>query len=114
MTLYLTIKRIFFEAILVGEKRIEYRERKPYYEKLERNKYDHVKLINGYSSESDFLVCEIERIEITDNSYNIHLGRITQLQLKKPMQFKQISAESQKREKEMLLSFRKEYISNPH
>ena len=59
--LILPIKRFWFDKILSGEKKEEYRNITPYYEKrLERymhNPYFFVGLRAGYSMASPFIVC---------------------------------------------------------
>jgi len=45
----LTLKREFFDAIAIGEKRVEYRERKPDWKtRLEGKTFDVIRFRNGY------------------------------------------------------------------
>jgi len=49
-TLHLTLKKKWFDMIVSGEKKEEYREIKPYWSKrLTNGKYDRILFKNGYS-----------------------------------------------------------------
>ncbi|MBN8586644.1 MAG: ASCH domain-containing protein [Ignavibacteria bacterium] len=74
--LHLSIYKKWFEEILCGTKTIEYRDIKPYYEKLLKNHYDEVKFVNGYGRERSFLVIKITKIIKGKEFYEIHLGNI--------------------------------------
>ena len=55
-TLHLTIKRKWFDMIASGEKKIEYRETKRYWDKrLLGREYDEVYFRNGYSKNAPFM-----------------------------------------------------------
>ena len=75
MILNLTLKREFFDQILIGEKTIEYREIKPFWARLEKKKYSLVKFRNGYNANSPVLICECKGIRKKD-MYEIYLGKI--------------------------------------
>lgn len=52
-TLFLTIKKEYFDAILSGEKTEEYRIVNTFYKsRIENKKYTHIILQNGYSAKS--------------------------------------------------------------
>lgn len=65
MTLHLTLYKQYFDAILSGEKRIEYRRRSPRYDKQFQNPYTHIKFVNDYGNQRPWLIAEIERFEKT-------------------------------------------------
>lgn len=82
-TTTLRIKRKYFDAILAGTKRIEYRDVKPYYTNLlESRQVNALKL--HYQSDRKLLV-KVKRIEIipcpptlknfSSHVYAIHLGK---------------------------------------
>ena len=53
--LSLTLKRKYFDAILRGEKQIEYRKIKPYWvTRLWNKHYDLIRFTNGYSKDSEW------------------------------------------------------------
>ena len=62
-TLFLTIKQKWFDKILSGEKTIEFREVKPYYEHKFKRNYSKILLQAGYSPKSNRLEAEIILIE---------------------------------------------------
>jgi len=67
--LHLTLKKKWFDMILYGDKREEYREIKPYWKKrLERiytkKTYTHVKFTNGYGENRPCFVIELKTIDV--------------------------------------------------
>lgn len=50
--LHLTLKKKWFDMILSGEKKEEYREIKPYWIKRLSKQYDIIRFRNGYSSDA--------------------------------------------------------------
>jgi ASC-1-like (ASCH) protein len=84
-TLTLRIKKKYFDLILSGEKTIEYRDFKPYYQRIFQKKYDYLRL--HYQS-SRSLIIKIEGvrkiktpkfilatgIEFSNHCYAIKLG----------------------------------------
>jgi hypothetical protein len=75
-TLNLTLHRAFFEQILSGSKKIEYRERKPLYDKKFTRSFDFVKFVNGYGNHRPWLISEISEIKKTEESWEIHLAKV--------------------------------------
>jgi hypothetical protein len=70
--LFLILKGIYFRQILSGDKTIEYREKKPFWDKKFKNfDYTHVLFQLGYSDKNRFIV-PIKDFIIT-NRYEIHL-----------------------------------------
>lgn len=73
-TLKLTLKKKWFDMILSGEKKEEYREIKPYWEKrlyhplypevLQFANYDYVEFKNGYGSDVPTIVVELLEIDL--------------------------------------------------
>ncbi len=74
--LHLSIYKKWFDEILLGSKKTEYREIKPFYDKLLKNHYDEVKFVNGYGEERPFLVVKVTKIIKAKEFYEIHLGNI--------------------------------------
>lgn len=71
--LYLTLKKKWFDMILSGEKKEEYREIKPYWDKrLIVNNYTHVQFRNGYGCDSPLVVVEL--LDIYKNIGHPDLG----------------------------------------
>lgn len=63
MNLHLTLKKNWFDLILSGEKKEEYREIKPYWEKrLIGKKYDRIIFRNGYGSYVPWFAIELKGI----------------------------------------------------
>lgn len=82
--LHLTLMKKWFDQILAGTKKIEYREIKPYWTKRlfdengEAIKYDFILFRNGYSKDCPEMFVEYKGIKITDK-YEILLGKIIKL-----------------------------------
>lgn len=85
--LFLTIKRQYFDQILLGDKKEEYRLVKPYFDKkLKDRYYDTITLQAGYSNKSPRLTavycgCEVKEITHeffggTVTVYAIQIGQI--------------------------------------
>ena len=60
--LHLTLKKQWFDMIKSGEKREEYREIKPYWNKRLNKSYDVVRFRNGYSKDSPVLAVELKEV----------------------------------------------------
>lgn len=61
--LHLTLKKCWFDMIASGEKREEYREIKPYWDRRFLGKqYDAVQFRNGYSANSPIVLVHLIRI----------------------------------------------------
>lgn len=57
--LHLTLKKHWFDEILSGRKKVEYREIKPFWEvRLVGKKYDVIQFRNGYESDSPTMQVE--------------------------------------------------------
>lgn len=74
--LHLSLYKKWFDEILSGNKKIEYREIKPYYDRILNKKYNEVKFVNGYGNFRPFIIAEIVYIHKSDKFYEIHLGKI--------------------------------------
>jgi len=75
--LHLTLERKWFDQIFTGEKKIEYRQVTPYWEKrLEGKQFDRVHFRNGYQKDSSWMIVECVKIERKFGRYRIHLGQI--------------------------------------
>lgn len=79
-SLYLTIRKEFFDSIKSGKKKIEYREIKQYWtDKLSKLQCPFTAMFqNGYSPNSPRLYAVINRIEKDEieNVYKLHIGGI--------------------------------------
>ncbi len=61
--LHLTLKKSWFDMILSGVKKEEYREMKPYWHKrLLNKKYDVIKFRNGYSKDAPTMTVEFKEL----------------------------------------------------
>ena len=55
--LHLTLKKKWFDMILSGEKREEYREIKPYWmDRLNNVSFTHIRFVNGYGKDKPWLL----------------------------------------------------------
>ena len=77
----LTVYKKFFDAIVNGEKKIEYRDIKSYWSaRLMSESFDYIRFVNGYGFKRPF--CIVKKLWIktncSTNKYEIHLGRIVQ------------------------------------
>ena len=77
MTLHLTLHKKWLDQIASGEKRIEYRENKPYWNaRLDGKQFQAVHFKNGYSSSAPEMTVECLGIVKTAKCYHIKLGKI--------------------------------------
>ena len=63
--LHLTLKKQWFDMIASGEKREEYREMKPYWDKrlmCAKDKYDAIQFRNGYTKSAPKVTVELKEI----------------------------------------------------
>ena len=74
--LYLQLRRGFFLAVLAGEKRIEYRDASPHYDRMLSRPYDAVRFRNGYSPRAPEMVVAVRRIRKRGAMWCIYLGTI--------------------------------------
>ena len=79
--LHLNLYREYFEAIAEGRKRVEYRQRTPFWRRrLVGQKYDAVKFRNGYSADAPEMLVELRGIRRYGTGcsgyYAISLGRV--------------------------------------
>ena len=77
--LRLTLHRKWFDDIVAGKKKIEYREIKPYWtQRLDGKSFDEIHFRNGYGSHRPFIRVECNGIS-KNSCYNIHLGEILEI-----------------------------------
>ena len=75
--LHLNLYRKYFDAILKGEKKIEYREITPYWSKrLEGRHYYVIKFRNGYRKDAPEMIVKFEGMCVSGSEYAITLGNI--------------------------------------
>jgi hypothetical protein len=78
--LHLTLRRRWFADIAAGEKKIEYRDRKPYWKsRLEGRSYDMIKFRNGYAKNAPEMVVQFRGLRKRGRKYEILLGRVLSL-----------------------------------
>jgi hypothetical protein len=96
--LHLTLKKKWFDLIASGEKKIEYREDKPYWQKRlldgeEYKPFDEIHFRNGYSKDAPFMRVEFKSISftgpkwckpdhgeiLTGDTLAIHLGPVLEI-----------------------------------
>jgi len=76
-TLHLNLYRKYFDAILKGDKKIEYREITPYWSKrLEGRHYDVIQFRNGYRKDAPEMIVKFEGMYVSGSDYAIVLGNI--------------------------------------
>lgn len=79
--LCLTLHKKWFEEILNGTKKIEYRDIKPYWTKRlfesgKPKKFDEILFSNGYGKEVPKMRVEFLGIKVKKDKYNILLGKV--------------------------------------
>lgn len=73
--LHLTLKKKWFDLIASGEKKIEYREYKPYWQKRlltntgDARVFDEIHFVNGYSKNSPFMRVKFGRTLFTSDRW---------------------------------------------
>ena len=82
--LHLTLKKKWFDLIKSGEKKIEYREVKPYWKKRIADKsFDLIHFRNGYSKSSPAMLVEYNGYDFCiyegKKHYRIKLGKIVKI-----------------------------------
>jgi len=80
-TLHLTLKKKWFDLILAGKKKVEYREIKPYWTQRlldkedKAKKFDVIEFRNGYSKDARKMKVEWKGLKVK-KSYEIEVGKI--------------------------------------
>ena len=82
--LHLNLHREWFSAIAARTKRIEYRDRTPFWKtRLENRKYDVIQFRNGYAKDAPEMQVEFRGVRKVKKSgvnyYAIQLGRILKI-----------------------------------
>jgi ASC-1-like (ASCH) protein len=81
-TLKIVIKKEWFDKIKSGEKTIEYREKKPFWdsrlndEKGNYIKYDRIEFINGYVKNARRMITAFGGVSLHGKVYHIEVGKI--------------------------------------
>jgi len=79
--LHLTLLRKWFDEIVSGNKKEEYRDVKPYWDRrLLGKNYDKIYFKNGYGKNVPFMIVECKGIEKRNETYVIILGKILKLE----------------------------------
>jgi hypothetical protein len=83
MPLFLTIKRKYFNAIICGDKKVEYRSLTPFYKsRIEGKDIDSIHIRAGYSNNCPAALVEVKNInddsfhKLTGPAYGINLGEV--------------------------------------
>lgn len=71
--LTLRIKKYWFDKIKSGEKKIEYRDDKPFYRSRLHDGITHLKLIVGYAKDAESGLFELSEIKFIDSQILFHL-----------------------------------------
>ena len=77
--LRMTLKKEWFDQIVAGTKKKEYRDHSPYWEaRLLGRKYDSILFVNGYSKTSPTVLVEYKgyKLDQSQGQYIISLGKI--------------------------------------
>ncbi len=90
-TLFFPIEQVHFDNILRGIKHVEYRQRKPMYEKKDKTtgktqirKPQILKIQAGYRTDCDKMLVEVEKTILrTPNDIEYHLGKVLEYNVKK-------------------------------
>jgi len=72
--LNLPVTKEWFNKILSGAKKEDFREIKPYWNKRLKHKYDLVKIVNGYGSTRPTIIAKFGGLRITNNNELTDLG----------------------------------------
>jgi hypothetical protein len=77
----MTIKREWFRKIVAREKKVEYREIKPYWtNRLSKVEVPfRLRLINGMRPDSPRLTVTVVKVRRRSGNYELHLGRIREV-----------------------------------
>jgi hypothetical protein len=81
-TLKIVIKKIYFDQIASGEKKIEYRDVKPFWQSRlydangKKRSYDSIEFINGYNADAKRMITKYEGFERRGNLFLIKVGKI--------------------------------------
>ncbi|MEA3430604.1 MAG: ASCH domain-containing protein [Nanoarchaeota archaeon] len=81
--LHLTLKKKWFDKIVSGEKKKEYRDIKPYWNIRLNKEYDEIHFKNGYNKDCPFMRIEFKGLEFDnlegEKVYAIKLGKILEI-----------------------------------
>jgi hypothetical protein len=84
-TLKIVIRKEPFDKIYSGEKKIEYRDVKPFWQsrlydaKGKKRNYDNIEFINGYNADAKRMITKFEGFEKKGMKYNIKVGKILKI-----------------------------------
>ena len=74
MTLHLTLKKVWFDLMISGKKKIEYRKSTDWIKQRIHNKdYDFIKFVNGYGNDKPYFICKYEGCHISKESNIIEI-----------------------------------------
>ena len=70
--LHLTLKKEWFDLMISGKKRVEYRKPSKWIISRLEKEYDVIRFTNGYGSDKPYFVCEYKGFEISKKSENVY------------------------------------------
>ena len=84
-TLYLTIKKKYFDLIAANRKKVEYRRYCQFYHERLNQSYDVVKFVNGRRANSPYVIIEFKGVRKYRDRYLIYLGNVLEINDGKPI-----------------------------
>jgi len=72
-TLHLTLKKEWFDLMVSGKKKIEYRLPSRWIQSRLEKDYDVIKFTNGYGSDKPYFVCKYNGFEISSKSETVYV-----------------------------------------
>ena len=73
--LHLTLKKEWFDLMISGKKKVEYRKPSDWIISRLQKEYDVIKFTNGYGSDKPYFICEYKGFEISNESETIHVEK---------------------------------------
>ena len=71
--LHLTLKKAWFDLMISGKKKVEYRKPSEWIISRLQKEYDVIKFTNGYGSDKPYFISEYKGFGISDKSETIHI-----------------------------------------
>ena len=73
--LHLTLKKEWFDLMISGKKKVEYRKPSDWIISRLQKEYEVIKFTNGYGSDKPYFICEYKGFEISNESETIHVEK---------------------------------------
>ena len=71
--LHLTLKKEWFDLMVSGKKKVEYRQPSQWIISRLEKEYDVIKFTNGYGGDKPYFICEYNGFEISKKSETIYI-----------------------------------------